>query len=368
LQTDDGRYAVAHFAPGPREAAASAAQVAVIDLEARGAATEVGFELDGQPWSELWLTPALQLDGGALHLAVASFDRHVGVLALEHPQERPQFVALTGDDARAARASQLVWLPRQARLAFIAQGLDDVFVVTLQSSTDARGHALDVAQFAAGSSPSALALAEPGQTAVLLVLADAGRELRVLDPGSGQGPLLELDDPASAIAACSPSCAHALLYTPGTSSATLVDAALAVAGDPEALRPLRLSGPIARVMIADDQSHAYCVHEDGSLTWIDLDAGTLQAVALGAGDGSAVQLADDGSLWIAPAGQDLVTRIDPASRARAELQLDAPIGSLVLVPEAERAVVIHEGARLALSVLDGAAPAHDSLVYVEDLP
>jgi hypothetical protein len=367
-QTEDGRYAVAHFAPGARDVAASAAQLAVIDLDARDAASEVGFELDGQPWSELWLTPALPLDGGALHLAVASFERHVGVLALEHPQQRPQFVALTGDERRAARASDLVWLPSQARVALIAQGLDDLFVLTLQSSSDARGHALDVAQFAAGSSPTALALAEPAQTPVLLVLAGAGRELRVLDPGSGEGPLLDLDEPASAIAACSPSCAHALLYAPGASSATLVDAALAAVGDPEALHPLRLSGPIARVTIANDQSHAYCVHADGSLTWIDLEAGTLQAVALGRADASAVQLAEDGSVWIAPAGQDLVTWIEPASRARAQVQLDAPVGRLVLVPEAGRAVVIHDGARLALSVLDGAAPAHDTVVYVEDLP
>ncbi len=368
-QTEDGRYAVAHFDAGARDVVASAAQLAVIDLEQKhNGAHEVSFELDGQPWSALWLTPELQLDGRALHLAVASFERYLGLLALGRPGDGPRFVALTGDRGRPARVTQLVWLPSEGRLAWIAEGLDDLFVLTLRSSSDAGGYALDVAQFPAGSSPSALAVAELDAGRVLLVLGGAGRELRALDPGTGRGPLLELDDAASAIAACSPGCAHALLYTPGETSVVLVDAARAAAGERDALRAVRMPAKVRSVAIANHESRAICVLEGGQLAWVDLDAGTLHSVALGQAGASSMQLARDGSLWFAPAGQDLVTRLEPWSGARAEVQLEAPIARLVLVPDAERAVIIHNHVGLALSVIDAKAPARDSVLYVEDLP
>jgi hypothetical protein len=159
-----------------------------------------------------------------------------------------------------------------------------------------------------------------------------------------------------------------LLYTPGATALTLVDAALAAAGDPSALHPLRLPAKVARVSVAKDRSHAICLYEQGGLSWIDLEAGTLHSVALARSAAESAQLADDGSLWIAPAGGELVTWIAPDSRRRAEVRLDAAISRLVLVPEAERAVAVHAGERLALSVLEGTPPVPESVTYVEDLP
>ena len=215
-QSDDGRFAVASFAAPLHDAAAAPAQVAVIDLErAHGAVHEVAFERDGQRPAALWITPALQVEGETVHLAVASFPHRLGVLSLEHPKEPPQFLELTGDATRTARVNELIALPSLGALAWSAEGLDDVFVLHVARDDDARGYAVALAQYAAGVLPSAIAHARSTQGARLLVLSHGGGELRVLDPSTGQGPLLDLDDAAWSIATCSSSCAHAVLYTKG---------------------------------------------------------------------------------------------------------------------------------------------------------
>jgi hypothetical protein len=94
----------------------------------------------------------------------------------------------------------------------------------------------------------------------------------------------------------------------------------------------------------------------------------VHALALGTREASTAQLADDGSVWIAPPGGELLTRLDSRRGTRVELQLDAPIARLVLVPEADRAVVVHAGAALELSVIEAGSPAADTIVHLEGLP
>jgi streptogramin lyase len=197
----------------------------------------------------------------------------------------------------------------------------------------------------------------------------------VLDPERGEGPTLELDAPASAIAACAPGCAHALLYAPGSGAVTLVDVARSAAGDDTAVRALQLPAALAGVSVVEHRPgtgpYALGRHAAGGATWFDLDEGALHSVALDAAQTQSAQIGQDGGLWIATPGGELVTRIDPVSGERFEVQLDAPLARLLLVPEAELAVAIHlgqPGDALALSVLPSAAPAPADVVFVEDLP
>jgi hypothetical protein len=372
-QTEDGAYAIAHFRADARAETVATAQVAVIELDESRSARELGLERDGQPWSELWLSPALALADGAVHVAATSYARALGVLVLEHADAGPLFVTLTAEQALPAWPRQLVAIREQARIAWLGEGLDDVFVATLRSADGARGVALELAQHAAGSRPAALAVgASKTGAPVLLVVTGGGRELRVLDPERGEGPTLELDAAATAIAACTPSCAYVLLYSPGSDAATLVDVARAAAGDGAALRALQLPGTLAGVSVVEHGPgtgpYALGRHAGGGATRFDLEEGALHSVALDRAQTQSAQIGQDGGLWIAPAGGELVTRIDPVSRARFEVQLEAPLAQLVLVPEARLAVAIHSGAALALSVLSSVAPATADVVFVEDLP
>lgn len=372
-QSEDGAFAVAHFPPDARGQSAARGQVAVIALDRKRDAHEVALEHEGEPWSQLWLSPALALEGGALHVAAASFQRTLGVLVLEHAEAGPLFVALTAQRARPARPRQLLAIREQGRLAWLGEGLDDVFVASLRRVDAAHGVELEVAQHAAGSGPTALALgADAAGAPVLLVVSDGGRTLRVLDPERGELQRFELDQPASAIAACTPGCAHALLYTAGGAEATMVDVARAAAGDESALTALQLSGALAGVSVVQHgaRSGPYALgrHAAGGVSWFDLEAGVSHGVELGAAQTQSAQIGEDGGLWIAPASGALVTRIDPESSARFEVELEAPIARLVLVPAAGAAVAIHAGLPLAFSVLPDPPRDPADVVYVEDLP
>jgi hypothetical protein len=365
-QTEDGRFAVAHFPAGAEQSSASVSQMDVIDLRGTGEARQLGLELDGRPPLGLWLTPALQVNRGELHFALAAFERALLVIELEHPWREPVRIELTGDSSRPARVTHVVTLQRQMQVAVLAEGLDDLFLIDVDSVMNERRYELAVAQYAVGTQPRDLALVDIALRAFFLVLSGSGDELRAVDPASGASLVLELDRSQARIATCPDGCSYALLYTTGDARVTLVDLTAETTAD--ALHAIDLPTPVERVEVVPDQQRAYSVHVDGSLTLFDLVAGT--AVPLGARVDAArsLQFARDGGMWLAAPDQEIVTRFDPATLVLSEVTLQAKISGFALVPEAGRAVAIHTGFGLALTVLNDDAPSSSHALYLEGLP
>jgi hypothetical protein len=367
---DDGSYALAYFTAGS-DGVFAPADAAVIDLEGAGqrAVTEVSLEVDGAAPKSVWLTAPLETEGGVFQLALASYARHVALLDLTDPGAGPIIITLTGEVEADWEVRDVTFLPEQGRIAFLARGSQDVFVLSLEHTPDAARHfRVAVDQYFAGESPIALTSSIQQGVARLLVLADQGRELRWVAPADGSAGSLPLETTADGLATCQEECRYALAYARGRAVVTLIDLAGLSLAQPSATRPLRSIGEVSAVLADAAHARVYLQHEAGALTLCDLASGSLLPIGVPAHVLADVQLAADGALWFAVPGDYLVARFDPELHDAREVLLSQPIRSLVLVPGAQRAVVVHERDQVSLSLLDLSAPTRVDPVQVRVEP
>jgi hypothetical protein len=366
--SEDGRYALASFTQGAAGPGAFApSMLAVIDLDAKAsdAVTEVSLELQGDAPSRVWLTPALQVKERSLQFALASFPRALALLDLSRPDAGAVELTLTGDPQISLVLEQVLFAPESGRIALRVAGQGDLFVIRLHDEPDnERGFRVTLEQFPAGQTP--LHVMAVGESRLLLLTGD-GRELRWIDDTDGEKRVQPLEPPSRELLHCAAGCRYALGYSVGAAELNLIELprlgdSEVSADDPRSAEPEVVvrssagSANVVRAVIDEAHRRGILVHEDGAITLVDLEHGTLVPLAAPSDMAQSLQIAPDGSLWFAAPGEILITRVDAESRQVTEVLLEHPIGHLVFMPDIDRVVVVHTDPELALSVLDAHAP------------
>lgn len=362
-QDPAGRFAVAFHRKGSDQLVFGAQQLAVVDLEEGEGRAHALAAPAGLP-GVVAVSPELTLDDDSTaHVVAVGSPAHVALLGLDSLEARVRVVQLTGLTREPlSEPEQLLFDAARGRLLVRASHVDDLFVLKLRPAQE-RGDTplVDVEQWPAGPQPSDLEPCGPAGDHIA-VLTDGGRALWIF-PDDGANPeriaLAQAADQALSVP--NGEGIDLLLYRSGSPWVGLARFTESSGAVPD-IGYLRLDAPVQSVVELEGQPRALLVHDNTLVSVLDLERGERRLVNLRTGLQAAVQAPGLEVLWLGAPGQHLAAAVDLRDATSREVLLDAPIDQLVLVHEAERAIVIHPGG--SMTWLDALVPSRETAVRV----
>jgi hypothetical protein len=153
---------------------------------------------------------------------------------------------------------------------------------------------------------------------------------------------------------------RALLYQVGTTAIEFLDLFDLEARRAQNLEGLKLDQPITNLIPLLSEHLALALHDKGGASLIDLAQRTISPIRSDVALNDATYDPAQRRLWVGPPGYDRVGYLDLESGATAEVQLDAPIQTLVPMFARGRVVVLHESSVGYATVLRSADPKRET--------
>jgi hypothetical protein len=206
-----GRYALLYHPPSDQESAGglfNQNEVGVLDLSRAPGADNprlLTIAMGGRSVEGVAFPGELNVAGQARDLAVFEADGAIVLLDLADPSLAPSTVKLKDEsDARTIVPEQLLARPADAAhdpmLILRSTGAQEVFAVSLVARPDGQpGFAAALNQYDSGLAPSAMCLAEDGDTPLLLVAGLGSTEISVIDIDTASSFSLALSGIAGAL-------------------------------------------------------------------------------------------------------------------------------------------------------------------------
>jgi hypothetical protein len=207
-QSDDGRFAIAHFAPATStgETLFNPNEIAIVDLQAGTPPVARTIRSFGGVPRQVVFSPPLALPEGPRTLAVFLSDNYVTLLDLDHPTRSEITVPLTlPDDHRTLVPLQVLFEAADPAVYVRVDRSNDIYALRLlpvppaERADGGNDFTPALSQLAAGNAPADMALYTAADGPRLLVVSPASRDAFVIDARSSRSTRIPLDDAASRI-------------------------------------------------------------------------------------------------------------------------------------------------------------------------
>ncbi len=386
-QTDDGRFAVAHYLPSATSGRLlfNPNEVAIVNLDAPPSDTNptrrTVRSFGGVP-NAVVFSPPMPINGTPRTLAVVLSDAYVTLLDLTNPLRSEITVRLTlPEDQRAIRPTQLLFDPEQSTVYVRAEASNDVYALRLVTVTPDGPTANDfrpsINQLAAGRNPSDMALIGAAAERKLLVVSPGSRDARVIDARANSTVTVPLDATANRIllfTATSPrdpsAQPRALLYgTNGAASAvSFLELTDIDARRGQNVETVQLQRAVRNALPLPERDAVMLDHAStgagGQLSLLDLSRRTVSPIFAEVPLEGATFDSDRQRLWVAPNGIARMGYITLSNFGPGEVRLDEPVTDVIPLPATAggsgRVVAVHPSTMGSLTVLDAADPRRET--------
>ncbi len=380
-QSDDGRFAIAHFARGTikGETLFNPNEIAIVDLGptpgAMPTVTPRTIRSFGGVPTAVVFSPQLMLPEGPRTLAVLLSDNYVTILDLDNPSSSEITVPLLvlAEDRRMLRPVQVLFQSKDPTIFVRVEGSDDIYAMRLLA-VPAAERAPGSADFrpalsllAAGSRPADMAGFDAGDGPRLLVVSGSG-DAFVIDAPTSRTTRLPLDAPANRISvfeATGPGDPkprlRALLLGTGLGSRLVgfLDLERLEEQRTRNLDSRPMGAPALDALTFRERGLVVVLHQSQpgtpGVSVIDLSRRTVAPIFAEANLQSlAVGPPPSEKVWIAPAGSMRLGWIGLGALQPGEVRLDAQVESVL--PLAKHVVVVHPGISGNITLLDPDKP------------
>jgi hypothetical protein len=369
-QSDDGRYAVVHFAPNGDNSQTSSLlfnpnEIAIVDLEGDPDTAVVKRTLRsyGAGPRSVQFSPPMELAGETRRLMAVSFGAQLSLLDLNYPQRPEYTIELSG--SASVNLRQLTFSVEDQKLYLLAQGSNDVFVVRLLPAGENRENDFEPSlnQLGSDAVPQDMVVFESSEGTRLLVA--SGDRVQVVEASSSRVTQVPLTTQAGRILLFEGSSPfddetepRALLYAAGQSSVSFIDLEAVEERTTRNVERLAVPGGISELVPLDDE-RVLITHASQGFTILDLQARTASPIQARIGLQSVVPSLETGRLWVAPNGASTLGFVDLESLHPGQVQLDHDAQGLFVFNQTEppRVVVNHDAPEGRISILDAADPA-----------
>ncbi len=386
-QTDDGRYAVAHYLPSATSGRLlfNPNEIAVVDLDAppsdANPARRTVRSFGGVP-NAVAFSPPMPVNGTPRRLAVVLSDAYVTLLDLTNPQRSEITVRLTlPEDPRAIRPAQLLFDPDQSTVYVRAEASNDIYALRLVPVTPDGPAANDfrptINQLAAGRNPSDMALIGEASARRLLVVSPGSRDARVIDARANTTVTVPLDAAANKIllfTAASPrdpaAAPRALLYATGglASAVSFLELTDLDARRGQNVETVQLQRAVQHALPLPERGAVMLDHASngatGQLSLLDLSRRTVSPIFAEVPLDGATFDSDRQRLWVAPRTAARVGYVTLSNFGPGEVRLDEPVDGVIPLPASGsvpgRVVALHAAPGGSLTVLDAASPRRET--------
>jgi hypothetical protein len=401
-QTERGRYAMLYFGGGADELLYSPNEVAVVDLEAEpdenNAVVRRSVETPGGPPTAVEVSPKFVIGDLRREVAVLLSESHVTLVDMVNSNRGETLVRLSsGDGDDAVRPEQVRFDESRQEIYVRAANSNDIYVLRLEPSS--KDFKTTVSQIPVGDAPSDMDLFGPEGSRRLLVLSRGeAHVVTVSDSTSDEGSDddesetaapprvvdVELETEAERLLLYETEVSgedgketrhHALLYRPGGRVLTFLDLAEIDLYREQNLSFVEVREPIVRVEPLLDHNLALVIHDSSRLDVVNLEKRRVTSLTVNGPVQNAIYGAERPRLWIAPPGQHFVGYVDLQTGSTDEVLLNDPLSQLVLVPDEDLVVAIHEFDEseedddrrntIGITLVDALEPARDTAVFFD---
>lgn len=376
----DGRYALLYHTEWDEESSGglfNPNEVGVIDLGRPPAADNPRLftvAMGGRAVRGVAFPGPLTVAGQSRDLAVFEADGAVVLVDLADPGVEPLTVKLKDEsDTREIVPAQLIARPadeaHDTMLILRAPGAQEIFAVSLVARPDGQpGFAAALNQYDSGLAPSAMCLAEDGDTPLLVVAGEGSSRISVIDVGTASSFFVELSGEVTALLphARADGAAEVVMY--GASFWVHFLAVEDLAEEKGSnLEELFVEGGIASAWKFGADALLAMPAYDYGLTLVDLTA--REVTRLTANDWyewpEAAAWGD--RLFYAAADDDRVISLDLEVGHPEPLVLDEPVAAFAIFPGPAMGLVLHGRPTGRATLFPLAAPTREKAVVIDGL-
>jgi hypothetical protein len=376
----EGRYALLYHTASDEESSGglfNQNEVGVMDLSRAPAADNprlLTIAMSGRSVQGVAFPGPLAVAGQTRDLAVFEADGAIVLIDLADGAVEPVTVKLKDEsDTREIVPAQLIARPgdetHDTMLILRSPGAQEIFAVSLVARPDGQpGFAAALNQYDSGLSPSAMCLAEDGDTPLLIVAGTGSTAISVIDVETASSFLLELSGTVSELLphTRADGAAEVVMYGASTWVEFLAVDDLAEEKGSN-LEELFIEGGIESIWKFGEDSLLAIPAVDFGLTLIDLTE--RDVTRLSANEWYSWGEADawGDRLFYAAAGDDRVISLDLGIGHPEPLVLDEPVAAFEIFPVSGMGLVLHERASGRATLFPLATPTREKAVVVDGL-
>ncbi len=405
LQAEDGSFALLHYAQGTDELLFSTDELAIVKLSGRGSVARKNIDIPRGARTSIALSPPIEFDNRDTVIAVLLSEAYVTLVDLDEPKRTPTRVKLgSAEGDQAVQPEQVVFGGDEEweKIYVRAKNANDVFVLTLASrDDDEKDFETSFELLPVGEEPSDLAFYDDGDVEHLMVLLASSAEVHLIpldapaapassrsqeapDGGveessgqsstsSGETVVIELDIDADRVVLFEAGDEgdedeeewRALLYKPESKKLAILDLHDAETLLDSSVQTFSVREDISEVVLLEEHDLALVLHESSKVDVLDLVERTVSSIVVNGNVKNAIYSTDEPRLWIAPPGQHFVGYVDLDTRRTGEVLVDEKIKELVVMPEVDLVVAIHDNEEGSLTVLSAKDPSRDTAVRLK---